>query len=284
MIPHDPIPAAVAYAEPQTSAEWAGYVAEAWQDAVESIITSGRRIAEALDRLPHGTKAEFYEALPFSMQTARKLVQIAEHPVLSNLAHVRVLPAAWGTLAELAKLDPERLEDLIDRGVIRPDLTRSDAVDMVRATDLTARIAAGLDAIHAETRHHVATSSDDPSNWSDDDWTAIYDRHGWRAHPLLDAIDHGIYGEHWAGFVDSIRDAGVETPVVVNQHGVILDGRNRIAAADVIGVDFPVKVIRTAGPDEDIRVICDYNLLRQHLTEGQRAFIALGLAELEEGR
>ena len=42
--------------------------------------------------------------LPFSPQTARKLMAVANHPVLSNHAHVRVLPPSWGTLYELTKL------------------------------------------------------------------------------------------------------------------------------------------------------------------------------------
>ncbi len=56
------------------------------------------------------------------------LMDIAEHPALSNRAHVHVLPASWGTLYELTKLPPETLEAKIEEGAITPKTERKAAV------------------------------------------------------------------------------------------------------------------------------------------------------------
>jgi hypothetical protein len=59
--------------------------------------------------------------------TARKLMTIARHPVLSNRSHVNVLPASWGTLYALAtKLPAELLEAKIADGTITPEIERKD--------------------------------------------------------------------------------------------------------------------------------------------------------------
>jgi hypothetical protein len=110
-----------------TPQEAADHVSEAWQNAVESIVETGRRLTEAKQRVGHGRWLDAVTLMPFSEQTARKLMQVAAHPDLSNRAHVRDLPAAWGTLAVLAQLPAGEVTRRIEAGEITPDLDRATA-------------------------------------------------------------------------------------------------------------------------------------------------------------
>jgi hypothetical protein len=59
---------------------------------------------EGPDKLPHG---EFEATVKkhMSPQTARKLMLIAKHPVISDRAHARDLPPSWYTLYLLTQRD-----------------------------------------------------------------------------------------------------------------------------------------------------------------------------------
>jgi hypothetical protein len=61
-----------------------------------------------------------------SPSMARRLMMIAAHPVISNRAHVHVLPPAWGTLYELTKTDTTKLKNALKDGIISPDMKRRD--------------------------------------------------------------------------------------------------------------------------------------------------------------
>jgi hypothetical protein len=107
--------------QPQRTAdEWAQIINNAWQKSVETILETGCRIIEAKDDLEHGAFEQMVQTkLSFGPSTARKLMTIARHPVLSNRSHVNVLPASWGTLYALAtKLPAELLEAKIADGTI----------------------------------------------------------------------------------------------------------------------------------------------------------------------
>lgn len=107
--------------------EAAAHVSEAWQNAVDSIVETGRRLIEAKDRVGHGNWLPTVDLLPFSEQTARKLMQIARHPDISNRAHARDLPPSWYTLAVLAQLPPGEIPKRIEAGEITPELDRATA-------------------------------------------------------------------------------------------------------------------------------------------------------------
>jgi Protein of unknown function (DUF3102) len=104
-------------------------ITAAWQNTVHNIIETGRLLIEAKDDIGHGGFQEMIRTeLPFGPNTAQRLIQIAENPVLSNAAHVPLLPASWGTLYELAKLPKHGvdLEVLIEERAIHPKLERKD--------------------------------------------------------------------------------------------------------------------------------------------------------------
>lgn len=76
-----------------------------------------------------------------------------------------------------------------------------------------------------------------------------------------------------------IRARGVLVPIVVDQHGRIIDGNNRAAIAAKLGIDCPREVREVADDDEAHDLALTLNCARRHLTsEQKRTLIA---AELE---
>jgi hypothetical protein len=107
----------------RTRQEHVKLIAAAWQKGVESIIESGERIAAAKHELPHGEFEAMVEAdLPFGPRTAQALMQISNHPVLSNAKYISHFPPAWGTLLKLAALPQTLLLAKIADGSITPKL------------------------------------------------------------------------------------------------------------------------------------------------------------------
>ena len=111
----------------------ASYITEAWQGAVESIVETGRRLIEAKERVGHGNWLPTVELLPFSDTTARRLIQIAEHPDLSNQAHGPDLPASWRTLYVLSQLPAGEIPRRIEAHEITAELQRATAEQMTAA-------------------------------------------------------------------------------------------------------------------------------------------------------
>jgi len=104
-----------------------------WQEQVSSIIEVGTLLETAKLELAHGEyEAMIKEDLPFGPQTARKLKTVAAHEQLR--AHVRDLPASWGTLYELTKLSAEQFESAIESGAINPKMERKHAVALRAST------------------------------------------------------------------------------------------------------------------------------------------------------
>ena len=118
-----------------TPGEWtpqqaATHVSEAWQNAVESIVETGRRLIEAKQRVGHGWWLDTVALLPFSERTARALMQVATHPDLGNRQHAADLPASWYTLSVLAQLPPGEVAKRIESGEITPDIDRATAQEI----------------------------------------------------------------------------------------------------------------------------------------------------------
>jgi hypothetical protein len=114
----------------KTPKDWAGRITASWQQAVQSIIQTGRLLIQAKDDLDHGEFSGM--ELPFSARTAQMLMKIADHPVLSNAKHVSHLPPSWGTLYQLTHLPDEALETLLADGTINCDLERKDAEEIIK--------------------------------------------------------------------------------------------------------------------------------------------------------
>jgi hypothetical protein len=115
---------------PKTWETYARDITAAWQKAVDSIIETGSILLEAKQgpyRLKHGTFQTMVRTkLPFNESTARKLMAIARHPVLSNRSHGNVLPPSYGTLYALTKVPDHKLLASIRDGKINPKLERKE--------------------------------------------------------------------------------------------------------------------------------------------------------------
>jgi len=94
---------------------------------VETVIARGRVLIEMKEELEHGS----FEATVkrhMSTTTAKHLMMIARHPILSKRDHGHVLPASWRTLYELTKLPDETLIAKLKDGTINPKTERSDVI------------------------------------------------------------------------------------------------------------------------------------------------------------
>ena len=66
-----------------------------------------------------------------------------------------------------------------------------------------------------------------------------------------------------------IAEHGVQTPVVIDQHGRIVDGNNRVAIANELGIDYPTEQVHVAGDDDAEDRAIALNLKRRSITQAQ---------------
>jgi ParB-like chromosome segregation protein Spo0J len=94
-------------------------------------------------------------------------------------------------------------------------------------------------------------------------------------HPVCLAFPEMVEAEHRA-LVADIRDYGQRHPLIVDDNGVILDGRHRYRACKELGLEPSLKVF-TGTEAEKVALIVSENIHRRHLTTEQRAAIAAEL-------
>jgi len=119
-----------------TKAEyWAPRINAEWRKSVEGILNVGLQLIAAKESCEHGEFLRLFKGhdnavsdpVPFGERSARMLIDVAQHPVISNRKFVSDLPQSWGTLYELTKLDDEQIVAGIKAGEITPDMTRAEA-------------------------------------------------------------------------------------------------------------------------------------------------------------
>lgn len=117
---------------------WAPRINAQWQKSVEGIIGVGHQLIAAKEACEHGEFMRLFKGsdnavpspVPFTLNTAERLMRVARHSVLSNSAHVQTLPQSWGTLYELSKLPDSHVLEGIKAGHITPDMTRGQAAKL----------------------------------------------------------------------------------------------------------------------------------------------------------
>jgi len=81
---------------------------------------------------------------------------------------------------------------------------------------------------------------------------------------------------------DSIRGNGLREPIVLRADGSVLDGRNRLRACEIAGVE--ARFTEFMGSDQEaLEFVVDTNSTRRHLSESQRAIVAARLATFSHG-
>lgn len=114
-------------------------------------------------------------------------------------------------------------------------------------------------------------------------------------HPAAEAFDL-LEGDDLAGLVADIKKNGIVTPITLLKVGdgyEVLDGRNRLTAAEIAGVDLfrpdgkPIwKHFNPVGGDskfDPFAFVVSVNIKRRHLNESQRAMVAAKLANMRQG-
>lgn len=126
-------------ADPERPESWIPLIREAWGSSVRGIIETGRLLAAAKAAVPHGDWSRLIdEMLPFGDRVARRLMQIAAHPAISNRTHESVLPPSYNTLEALARLDAETFGEAVEAGIITPTMERRAAQRLARAGSVDA--------------------------------------------------------------------------------------------------------------------------------------------------
>lgn len=70
---------------------------------------------------------------------------------------------------------------------------------------------------------------------------------------------------------DDIAANGLQHPIILDRQGVLIDGRNRLAACELAGIT-PIFEVRDADP---IALILSHNMQRRDLTQAQKAHIVV---------
>lgn len=81
---------------------------------------------------------------------------------------------------------------------------------------------------------------------------------------------------------DDIKRNGLVDPIITWQ-GQLLDGRNRLAACEIAGIDPQFSALKRLPGGDAIAYVMAKNLKRRHLTAPQRAVLAVQAAELMAG-
>ena len=102
------------------------------------------------------------------------------------------------------------------------------------------------------------------------------------AHPAADLFPM-MDGPSYELLKADIGEHGQREPVLVDQQGRILDGRNRHQACVELGLAPKVKVYE-GSEDNVLALVVSLNLHRRHLDAGQRAMVAARLATLRDGQ
>jgi hypothetical protein len=101
-------------------------------------------------------------------------------------------------------------------------------------------------------------------------------------HPAVRGLVPGPeFEKAYPGLVASIREIGLRHPIVVDQHGRVIDGWLRYHACLEAGVPVEIEVKHIANDEDAWNLWWSCNMMRQHLTPDQRAMIAVSLERLE---
>ena len=132
---------------------WVSRINAAWQNATASIIETGELLNASKAVIPYGEwNVMIKTQLPFGYETARRLMSIANHPLLSNNTTWSKLPPSWRTLFELSLIEEKQLEQKIVEGEVTSDLTTRDAVALRKSLGppVVGRAARPLAKLNAE--------------------------------------------------------------------------------------------------------------------------------------
>lgn len=103
----------------------------------------------------------------------------------------------------------------------------------------------------------------------------------YKVHPLADLFPM-LNEDELNDLADDIAANGLLHPIVTDSKSQVIDGRNRLAACDIAGVEPRFEIFE----GEDVRsFILSNNIHRRHMNKGQRAMaVAMMYPESEQGK
>lgn len=99
-----------------------------------------------------------------------------------------------------------------------------------------------------------------------------------KAHPFAELFPL-MEGAELAALAEDIKQHGQRAPASILD-GMVLDGRNRVKACEMAGIEPKTRVFTGSDP---LGFVLSANLHRRHLTESQRAMVAAKMATLSSG-
>ena len=121
--------------------KYAQKITDAWQKAVDGILSVGQLLREAENSLNPVEQIDLYAELPFSQSTADKLLSIANDKRLNDPTYRKYLPPHWTTLYEMTQLDDKTFKSGIAAGLINPAVERRHILELTGQTHTTPLIA-----------------------------------------------------------------------------------------------------------------------------------------------
>lgn len=118
---------------------FADKIRQALGKSIAGFVEAGRWLETAKndESVKHGQWLPMLQSIPIGHNTAHRLMIIAQHEVISNMAHAPHLPPSWYTLYELTKLPTLLLEAKIEDGTINPNTERKDVLALREGSDAT---------------------------------------------------------------------------------------------------------------------------------------------------
>jgi hypothetical protein len=103
-----------------------------WKKTQQDFLTIGRWLIAAKQALPHGEFDDMVERdLPFSPSVARQLRTVAEFVEEGSIPRER-LPDSYSTIYQIATLPEPLRAQAQEKGLLRPDVTRTELLDLKR--------------------------------------------------------------------------------------------------------------------------------------------------------
>jgi hypothetical protein len=146
-----PVPVGTPAPSPESADYWVAPLLQQYAKLEQSMrrsvalaIRLGRRLVEARERLPHGEFGRLFRdhetpvdgAVPFSRSWAFRLMAIASHEVVANVAHAQQLPPDLTALYALSRLPVDELRQAIEAGRVHADMRRNDALALLPREDM----------------------------------------------------------------------------------------------------------------------------------------------------
>jgi hypothetical protein len=98
----------------------------------------------------------------------------------------------------------------------------------------------------------------------------VANKHAPAVHPAADVFPM-MDDEALAELAEDIKANGQQVPIVLDKDGVLIDGRNRLKACQIAGVE---PVFETFSGKDPVSYILSLNVTRRHLTKAQAAMAA----------